>query len=165
MRKTKDITMPSGTRDAGKKFLITEMSARAAESWSMRAIMGMASSGISMPADAQENGALGIILYGLSGFMRMKAEDALPLFDEMMSCAQIYDQEHKAYRSLEEDDVEEVGTMLMLRAEVMELHTGFPVNAALLTLGAAVKEKLASEVSSQDTSTFPSTSGQSSAAG
>ena len=67
------------------------------------------------------------------------APTILPLLDEMMTCVAVWDAHHKDYRTdLLDDDIEEIATRFLLRAEVVELHTGFPVTAALSTLGAAV---------------------------
>lgn len=43
MRKTREITIdgPAASRDLGKKFLITEMSAMAADAWAIRALGAM----------------------------------------------------------------------------------------------------------------------------
>lgn len=165
MRKTKIVTVPgkptaTENRDGGKKFQITEMSARQAEEWVVRALLAISASGVDISDEARANGAAGVISEGIWGLMRMKPEDAMVLLDEMMGCAGIFDDIHKGYRDLLDDDIEEVSTRLMLRAEVIELHTGFPVTAALSTLGAAAKRSMASS----DTPTSPNTSEQSSPA-
>ena len=167
MRKTKEILIPGApqsvsNRDGGKRYLITEMSARAAEDWVVRAFLAINAAGIDISDQARAAGAASVISEGMAGFMRMKPADAMPLLDEMMTCVQIFDATHGQYRNLDfDDDIEEIATRFQLRGEVIELHTGFPVTAALSTLGAAVKRSMASPV----TSTFPSTSEPSSAAG
>jgi hypothetical protein len=167
MRKTKVIIMPgqpNGTdnRDGGKRFQITEMPARQAEEWVIKAFLAISSSGVDISDEAHEAGAAGVISEGMAGFLRMKPEQAMPLLDDMMQCVEIWDETHKGYRGLfQDDDVEEIATRFKLRAEVVELHTGFPVAAALSTLGAAAKRSMVSPAMPMS----PSTSEPSSAAG
>jgi hypothetical protein len=166
MRKTKDIAIPgapqgTSNRDGGKKYRITEMSARAAEDWVVRAFLAINAAGVDISDEARAAGAASVISEGMAGFLRMKPADAIPLLDEMMACVQVLDLTHGRYRDLDlDDDIEEVATRFQLRGEVIELHTGFPVTAALSTLGAAVKRSMASPAMS----TSPSMSEPSSAA-
>jgi hypothetical protein len=166
MRKTKIVEIPghpSGTdnRDGGKRYQLTEMPARQAEEWVIKAFLAISSSGVEVSEEAKANGAAGVITEGMAGFLRMKPQDAMPLLDDMMQCVQIWDTTHKGYRDImSDDDIEEIATRFMLRAEVVELHTGFPVTAALSTLGTAAKRSMVQS----DTPTSPSASEPSSAA-
>lgn len=126
-RKTKIITIDADGRDAGKSFLITEMPASQGEKWAARAFLALAKSGIEVPDNIQDMGLAGIATVGLQAFGGVPWDLAEPLMDEMFRCvARIPDMSKPdVARPLVEDDTEEIGTRVKLRAEVFELHTGF----------------------------------------
>lgn len=148
MRKTKTVNITDGTppadpenpqngenRDHGKRFLITEMSAAAAEKWAMRLTLAMTKAGLDVPEGATNWGA--ILAYGImKGIGSLSWGDAQPLLDEMFACVQIV--EDKITRPPTEDDIEEVETRLRLRSEVFELHSGFSPAAILSQLAATI---------------------------
>lgn len=135
MRKTKEVVVdwgepvpegqepqPGQNRDHGKRFLITEMSAYAAEKWAMRLTLAMSKAGIDVPEGATTWGA--ILAYGaMRGLGGISWAEAEPLLDEMWACVQIV--EEVATRKPTIEDVEELQTRLMLRREVFDLHAGF----------------------------------------
>lgn len=124
MRKTKDITISDGeSRDNGKTFRITEMPAAQAEKWAMRALLALARSGTDLGDDMAAGGMRTLAVVGLRSLVSLSFDEAEPLLDEMMGCAKIVEKE--IVRDLTEDDVEEVRTRIMLRKEILELHTGF----------------------------------------
>ena len=106
--KTKQITIEHG-RDKGRVFLITEMSAAHADNWAMRALIALANGGVALDA-------LG----------RLKADDAIPLLNELLDCVQIIPEGGQP-RPLNMDfnDVEDFTTLWRLRKEVFALHTDF----------------------------------------
>jgi len=124
------------SRDLGKQYMITEMSAMASEKWAMRAINMLISSGMDIPAGVAGAGMAGLasiagaILSSFQGFAWEKLE---PLLDEMMTCVKvstpIRPQEGQAvtYRAVSDDlgDIEEISTLLILRKAAIELHLGF----------------------------------------
>lgn len=139
-RKTKVYTVEDESRDKGKTFVITEMSANRAERWAARALLALGRAGIDLPDDLVGGGMAGIAVAGIYALMRVEFHDAEPLLDEMMTCVQYVPDPAK--RSTEtgqpygrplmtDDDVEEVSTLFNLRREVIELHTGFSLAAAL----------------------------------
>ena len=134
--KTKYVTLPATAgRDAGKQFLITEMSAIKAEKWATRAILAMGRSGLDIPDNIRGAGMAAMAVLGLRTMLSMKWEDAEPLLDEMLGCIQIIPDPKKNptfLRKLEEVDIEEVKTLFDLRLEVFALHTGFSSAADLL---------------------------------
>lgn len=146
-RKSKIVTIPAGegNRDAGKAFVLTEMSATRAEKWATRALMGVARAGVEVPEDFALAGMAGLAVVGLRGLLAMEFEEAEALLSEMFECVQIMPTptDPRIVRPLIEDDLEEVSTILLLRSEVIELHTGFSIAAALSNLGAAMKTTLA----------------------
>lgn len=161
-RKTKTFTITTEGRDVGKTFLITEMPAVQAEKWAARALLAMSRSGVEIPEEAMMAGAAALLVAGLRSFTSMAFEDAEQLLDEMFGCVQFVPDVTKPLitRGLIDDDVEEVATRMLLRSEVIEIHTGFSVTATLSTLGAAAKAK----AGSSDMPTSPPSSDTSSAA-
>ena len=143
MRKTKTITIPkTGGRDAGKTFLLTEMDAFRTEKWSQRALLAIAAGGVDIPEEVLRMGAGAVMAAGFRALMTMAFQDAEPLLDEMLSCVEIVpDPKYPAVvRKLDVEDVEEVKTLLLLRSEVIELHTGFSPAAFLSKLGTAATQ-------------------------
>lgn len=143
-RKTELVTIPLEGRDKGKCFLITEMSAAAGERWATRALLMLGRSGIYVPEELQGAGMAVLARYGVSALLRVNYEDAEPLLAEMMRCVRFVPNQRKPEFSRdlvvtqdgEGDDVEEVATLLYLRAKVFELHTGFSLADALSPMGA-----------------------------
>lgn len=144
MRKTKLVIVPGTkdeTRDAGKAFLITEMPAVKAEKWAMRALLAVASSGADIPPEVVKMGAAALMAAGFRALLTMAFADAEPLIDEMMQCVVLVPDRTRqdVTRPVDEDDIEEVSTLMLLRSEVIELHTGFSPAAFLSKLGAAAR--------------------------
>lgn len=157
-RKEKLATVTAEGRDKGKNFLISEMSPRDGERWATRALLAFGRAGHGeMPEGYQEDlersGMAGIAAIGIRALTSIRFEDAEPLLDEMMQCVAFVPDVTKIdqmtrrpiVRGLIEGDIEEIATMLFLRSEVLELHTGFSVAAFLSRMGAAAKERLGSK--------------------
>lgn len=148
MRKTKIVTIDAEGRDKGKSFLITEFPAMRVEKWAARCLLALSRAGVEVPDEAVDAGAAAILSAGLSAFRQMKFDDAEPLLDEMMECASFVGDANGlkdpvtglplGVRALQPDDIEEVATLLRLRGEIFEIHTGFSLGAALSTFGAAM---------------------------
>jgi hypothetical protein len=145
MRKTKTIAIEREGRDKGKTFLITEMPAMQAEKWAARALLALGRAGVEVPEDAVAAGVAGIMSASFASLAKMPFADAEPLLDEMMLCVQLVPDPTKTdamtqrpiARALIGEDIEEVPTLLKLRAEVAELHLGFSVTGALSSLAAS----------------------------
>lgn len=121
MRRTETVEITEG-RDAGKKFMITEMSAEAAEWWAFRALQAIAG------ADAELNlqaPLADMAAQGIKALAKVHPDQAKPLLDEMMSCVQILVPATQKPRPLLDGDIEDVKTRFMLRKAVVELHLGF----------------------------------------
>lgn len=114
-------------RDAGKSFLITELSATAAERWAVKAFLSLARAGIDVPENIRSMGFSGLALLGMRALGGMQFDDAIDLLEEMFRCIELLPDKTNpnVKRPLIEDDIEEVRTRLYLRAEVFKLHTGF----------------------------------------
>lgn len=146
MRKTEDVIIGSdGGRDAGKKFVITEMPARRAEQWADRAFLALAHSSANLPPGIERAGMAGIaqIAHLLSG---LQFAELAPLMDELLKCAQFVPDQKQSYvrdildNGAEGDDIEEVATRQLLRQRILGLHVNFGLAAVVLNLIAAASE-------------------------
>lgn len=122
-RRTKVLSIDDAdSRDNGKSYLITEMSAESAEWWAFRVMQALLGS----DAEIDFNAPLAdVARKGLQAISMMDPEKAKPLLEEMMGCVQIQLPNGSASRALLSGDVEEVKTRIALRKSVLELHTGF----------------------------------------
>lgn len=123
--KTKQITIENG-RDKGRVFLITEMSAAHADNWAMRALIALANGGVDLGGLSPQQGMMGMARVALDALGRLKADDAIPLLNELLDCVQIIPEGGQP-RPLNMDfnDVEDFTTLWRLRKEVFALHTDF----------------------------------------
>jgi hypothetical protein len=114
-------------RDAGKAFIITEMPARAAEKWAIRALLAMGKNGVEIPEGAFDAGMASMAKIGLGMVCKLPYDEAESLLDEMLSCVTIMPDPSKPNitRDLVEDDTEEVATLLKLRVQTFKLHVDF----------------------------------------
>jgi len=152
-RKMQTIVISADGRDLGKAFLITEMPPRQSEKWAARVLFAVGKSG-SDERDAEEaasTGMAGLAAVGVRSLAKLDFVDAEPLLDEMLTCVQFIPDPSKIDQFTQrpftrlidwDNDVEEIATLLTLRSEVIEVHTGFSVAAFLSELGAATKTKL-----------------------
>lgn len=128
-------------RDAGKTFLLTEMSADKAERWAIRMVMALANAKVEIPEGSLQAGMSGlaaILTHGVRSLAGLKYEAVSDLLDEMMTCVQFKPQgpspgsPELPPQQLFADpncQIEEVKTRLWLRMEVLELHLGFSLAA------------------------------------
>ena len=123
--KTKQITIEHG-RDKGRVFLMTEMSAAHADNWAMRALIALANGGVDLGGLSPQQGMMGMAGVALDALGRLKADDAIPLLNELLDCVQIIPEGGKP-RPLNMDfnDVEDFTTLWRLLKEVFALHTDF----------------------------------------
>lgn len=135
-RKTKKITIDSKGRDYGKVFLITELDAWSAEEWATEALFAMMNAGVDIPEGIEQAGLAGVAALGISALTKVPYDKAKPLIEKMMSCVQVV---LAVTRPLIPDDIEEVGTLLLLKKEVLMLHLDFFIDGgvSILASGAA----------------------------
>lgn len=153
MRKTAKITIDiEGSRDKGKTYLLTELSAEEGEDWLFAFIMAAARSGVMLPPNLQEIGLAGVATLSLQALGGMRMDEARPLLDKMFSCVQFVSSKGIT-RALEKDDIEEVSTRLRLRKEVVELHTGFFERAKLLSTASNISHSDQAQSNSPNTQT------------
>ena len=121
MRRTEIVEITEG-RDAGKKFMITEMSAEAAEWWAFSALQAIAGADAELNLQAPLSD---MAAQGIKALAKVHPDQAKPLLDEMMGCVQILVPATQKPRPLLDGDIEDVKTRFMLRKAVMEIHLGF----------------------------------------
>lgn len=131
-RKTATVKIDAPGRDFGKTFVITELSAFAAEEWAGRALFAMLNAGVEIPDNISRAGLAGVAALGIGALTKISFDAAKPLLDEMLGCVQIQPSP-KVTRALIDDDIEEVATLLTLRKEVLNLHMDFFTAADLST--------------------------------
>ena len=162
-RKTKVVPVTAEGRDKDKMFVITEMSAAQAERWGTRALGCAAKAGITVPDGMLNSGMAGFaaILGGVGSFLAGPRDEVDSLMAEMFDCVKISVPAVPDGRKLLEDDIEEIGTRLWLRDEVLELHTGFSLRAE--SLKAFARLMMAMETSSSTPTSPPPSDGSSQA--
>lgn len=127
-RRTKVVTIDSEkSRDHGKTFLITEMSADAAEWWAIRVTQGIVGSNPDADFDVFSGSLPRLASFAFVGLAKIPADQLKPLMDEMKACVSVMLPDGKTSRALLQGDVEDIMTWLELRKEVFEILTGFSV--------------------------------------
>ncbi|MDR2160561.1 MAG: hypothetical protein LBO77_00220 [Desulfovibrio sp.] len=126
-------------RDQELIFKIREMSATRLESWMIRALLLIASSGVDTP-DGADIQAVGEYLAerGLRALGGIEYEKASPLLDEMLACCSrvVEKVEERCTPQTVDAYILDVSTLVRLRMEAAKLNLGF-----LLPEGAAADEK------------------------
>lgn len=133
MRKTAKIVIgPEGGRDAGKSFVITEMSAADAARWGRQAFQGLAKGNTELPEDANGADLPTIASLGFKAIASLKDEETENLLDQLMRCVTYLPDPNRpeikrggAGQALFADDIEEYRTQYRLQAEAFELSLGF----------------------------------------
>lgn len=128
-RKTVTITIDAEGRDRGKVFVLTELPAMQAEEWAGRLLFAAMNAGIEIPDNIAQAGLAGVAALGISALTKLPFDAVKPLMDEMLGCIQIQPSP-KVTRALIQDDIEEVGTLLRLRKEIVSLHIDFSTAVA-----------------------------------
>lgn len=133
-RRVKTFTVESEGRDKGKQFLLTEMPARKAENWALRAVLALAKGGADLPDDWGSAGWADIARLGIKSLAGLPLDAATELLDEMMTCVKVIPDPSKPHvtRPLvegDDGDIEEVQTLIEMRQEIFFLHVGFSMDA------------------------------------
>lgn len=143
-RKTMIYQVPDedGNRDAGKRYLIEEMPATRAERWAMRALLALIGGNVDLGDVKPGHGMAGLMSVGMDKLACLDWATVQPLYDELLECVYALPKpDNEAVRvrltpAQTDSQVEEVTTLLRLRAEALGLHLGFSVGDALATLTA-----------------------------
>ncbi|OOF43032.1 hypothetical protein BKK51_12170 [Rodentibacter trehalosifermentans] len=121
--KTKEITIEKG-RDAGVRFIITEMPVVKADKWATKVLIALMNAGVEVPD--VKMGMLGITTMLLSSLQNVDAEKAIPLLDELLDCVQIIPEGGSPRKlDLSMNDVQDFTTLWVLRKEALMLHLDF----------------------------------------
>lgn len=148
-------------RDKGKIFHLREMSASRAEAWAARLLICFARSNTDVPEEVLEAGMAGVAAMMVRGIGGLSWAEAKPLLDEMMMCVRIQPDPSRpsVVRALmesapgsENEDIEEIGTRIKLREELIALHTGFSIAAVL---SKSMTDRKAAGSNGLNTSTSP----------
>ncbi|PHM61187.1 hypothetical protein [Xenorhabdus ishibashii] len=127
--KSKTITIESG-RDVGKMFVITEMPIVKADDWAMRALFTIANGGIDIGDIRPEMGMMGMAQVAIKALSSIRAEEGIPLLNELLDCVQIVPSGGNA-RAIEfNSDIRDVKTMFILRKEALAIHIDFLTQGA-----------------------------------
>lgn len=143
-RKTKEVEITAeGSRDKGKTFVITELPAAAGEDWALRALRIAQRSGADIPGGVQA-GMAGVAAVGILAVLSGSTDidELRPLFADMMGCIKrLTDKKTGFVRALIDqndvegnNDIEEIGTRILLRKEWLNLHLDFSIAEALSKL-------------------------------
>lgn len=123
MLKSKEIVIEKG-RDAGTKFVITEMPIAKADKWAMRVLLALAGSGINVPNP--QDGMMAVASIAMGAFRNIPEEKFIPLADELLDCVEIVPKGGQPRKlNLEFNDVKDLTTLFLLRKEALMLHLDF----------------------------------------
>lgn len=157
MRKEKIVDIPGAyheddNRDGGKRFVIVEMAAYDLEWFAIRAFQALGSSGIQVPQDIVESGAIGLFVVAYQAFMGSTSDQIKTLKDEMMQCV-FYTPSTDVRMPWNPQLVEEIETLKVLREAWLKLHTGFTLAELLLSLQKSISATMLKRKRSRTTST------------
>lgn len=135
-RRNEYFTVDKECRDFGKTFCITEMAAFDAESFAIRAGLAILKSNPSLPPNMIERITDKTITFeeistwGLGLFSAVDYYDLEPLLKDLLKCVQIIvDKKSMIMRHLEDEDIEELSTIIELRKRALGLHINFSTAA------------------------------------
>ena len=127
-RRTQVFTADYG-RDAGKQFLLTEMSAEAAEWWAIRVGRALAVAGVDLPTEWENAGMAQLAVLGFAAVAALPEPTLRALLEEAFTCVQFKPANSKvppqALIPGDGSQIEEVKTRWQLRQALWYLHTGF----------------------------------------
>lgn len=132
MRETVEIIIDQEGRDNGKCFVIKEMAALPAEKWAYRLIAALAHAGADV-AMIQGSGMAGLAAAGIQALPMLNFREVEPLMDEMLECVSFKPDPRNnptfirplVLRGDDNDEIEEVTTLMRLRQEILDLHLRF----------------------------------------
>jgi hypothetical protein len=117
------------SRDFGKSFELTEMSAYQCERWCLKAIRGIIKAGFNVPDEFQDFPAQALIAMGISSFLAIDEFTQSELMIQMLDTVKIKSSKDSTFspRPLlsNGDDIDEVSTLVNLRKEFFKLNLNF----------------------------------------
>ncbi len=164
MRRDATITIKREGRDKGGVFVIKEMPAFQGNEWFARAMQMLVRSGVDLPPDVMQHGAMGFVTLSIGSIMgglgKAPWHDLKPMLDELLTCVQSYIPPGGTIALTDWrvmlTQIEEPTTFFQLYEEVLSLHLGFSVAAKLLTFRSMVADMIGGIGLNTATSTTPS---------
>lgn len=88
---------------------------------------------ITVNGTAKTSSTISLAAIGIRALFGLRFDEAGPLLDELMGCVKAIPDPARpnVIRPLVADDIEEVATLIQIKSEVFELHTGFSPAAIL----------------------------------
>lgn len=164
MRKKETVVVPQEGfgRDAGKHFLIEEVSALQAEKWFWRLVIALKGTSAQIPENIATYGMAATAILTARAINAFFASDVdwnklEPLMDELLACVKIIRNPKANDRATGQplatemkgqDDIEEVKTIVWLRGEVLRVHSNFSFTEGLLNLVSMISKPSSPENSS-----------------
>ncbi|QDH17407.1 hypothetical protein [Swingsia samuiensis] len=115
---------PTSGADAGKKFVITRMSAFAADKWARHTIKALIQAGVKVPPSGIKAGLLGMSGLAMNIFGYMDNEECDKAFEALMKCAKIV-RAGTVPSEILDADIDDAETLVKLREEAFKLHVDF----------------------------------------
>jgi hypothetical protein len=140
MRKEIDYTVTDDNRDKGRTYHIQEMSARRTEAWAAKILLALMAANVELPDDLDNLSSAHLAQMGMKALTGLSWPVLEPILDEMLQCVSFKPDPVKKpgfTRMLQDVDIEEVTTLVKLRAEVWNLHMGF-----LMAVAPSLKERM-----------------------
>lgn len=122
--------VPTSGGDAGKVFVITRMSAFAADKWACRVMRALTRAGAKVPDSVLANGMLGMTGAAVNIFAEMTDADCEEAFDGLMKCCKIKRAADMMPEPILDLDITDARTIPDLRVEAFKLHLDFFMAAA-----------------------------------
>ncbi|MFT8419756.1 MAG: hypothetical protein ABF636_13150 [Acetobacter sp.] len=121
------VSVPMEGADYGKVFVLTRMSAMAADQWGRHCLQAAIASGADIPGLEEDAGLAGLAAVGIGIFGAMDPERMDALLARLMQCVSVQpDPRNPAVRRpLDESDLEEIPTVGWLQKEAFALHVDF----------------------------------------
>lgn len=132
-RKVEHLTIPGirsetpGERDNGKTFVLTEMPSIQGERWATQALSLIAKSGVKLPTGAEGAGMAGLAVVRLASLPALQALQD-PSLDAWWECVKYQHMPKHPLQPIYQGEacqIEEIGTVNLLRMKVLEIHIGF----------------------------------------
>jgi len=132
--KTFEVT-DSNSRDFGKKFKITEMPWYRVERIAVKMFHGIAKSGIELPDFNLDGDAEDLATFTLTAIFKVDTDILNEIMDEMLKSIEVVIPKDGNTRKLQENDIEDVGTVLSLRKEIIMMNIGFFTRGGIQSIG------------------------------
>jgi len=119
------------SRDFGKKYELTEMSAFQCERWCLKAIRGIVKAGFNIPDEFNDFPAQALVAMGVTAFLAIDELTQSELMSEILLTVKITSTKDSAFQprklllSDSSEDISEVSTLIELRKEFFKLNLNF----------------------------------------